>query len=453
MRTILIIVAALISLNVYGQASGKYHFQNANLLSMTDGSSITAHVDVLISNGTIEAIGSPGEFHDRSYTVIEADGMYLMPGISEMHAHIPSPQNGDDSNVRETLFLYLSNGITTIRGMLGAPYHLDLKKQIDDGQILSPRVYTSSPSLNGNTVRTKDEAHAKVTQYKKDGYDFLKIHPGITLPVMEELVKTAREVGIRFAGHVPYEVGLKRAIDYGYWSVDHCDGFVEGIATGEFEESEVGFFGLGLVSKADMAALPELCKSMAANDVYIVPTQSLFTRWISPALPQEMIQEPEMAYMPAATRYAWVSGKSKMINTQDYDPAKYTQFLAIRHAILQCAYENDVQFLLGSDAPQVFNVPGFSIQHEMQSLVDAKIPIYDILLSGTINPAKFFGAEGQFGQVTTGASADLILLRKNPLESIENMQEIAGVMVRGQWLSREEIDARLAEIALKNKAE
>lgn len=453
MRTTFLLIVFFSCFSCIAQTEGKYHFQNVNVLSMVDGNSITEHVDVLVSNGVIEAIGRPGDYKDKSYTIIEADGMYLMPGISEMHAHIPTPKDGDDAYVRETLFLYLSNGITTIRGMLGAPYHLELKKQIDEGQILSPRVYTSSPSLNGNSVKTAEEAHRKVLQYKNDGYDFLKIHPGITLSVMEELVKTADEAGIRFAGHVPFDIGLKRAIEYGFWSVDHADGFVEAIAKGDFEESDIGFFGSGLLGETDVTALPDFCRSMAANDVYLVPTQSLFTRLLSPASAKDMIQEPEMAYMPSATRYSWVSNKSKLINDEEYDIEEYNQFIELRREILQCAYQHDVQFILGSDAPQIFNVPGFSIQHEMQSLVDAEIPIYDVLLSGTTNPAKFFGAEGQYGQVTNGASADLILLEKNPLQSIENMKKIAGVMVRGQWLSREDIDARLAEIATRHAAE
>ena len=125
----------------------------------------------------------------------------------------------------------------------------------------------------------------------------------------------------------------------------------------------------------------------------------MFSRWVSPTSAKEMIQEPEMAYMSSATRYKWVSSKTKMVNDAEYRIEQYSQFLDVRHEILKCAHKNGVQFLLGSDAPQVFNVPGFSIQHEMQSLVDAGIPIYDVLLSGTINPAKFFGQEGQYGQV------------------------------------------------------
>ncbi|MDX1477058.1 MAG: amidohydrolase family protein, partial [Saprospiraceae bacterium] len=186
--------------------------------------------DVYIRDGRIVRVQPSGsQAFPGEWRPLDGTGKFLMPGISEMHAHIPVPRDGDDSNVRETLFLYLSNGITTIRGMLGNPYHLELKEMIARDEVLSPRVYTSSPSLNGNSVQTPEEAQRKVTQYATDGYDFLKIHPGIALPVMERLVSTAQAEGIPFAGHVPHDVGVRRALAFGYASIDHADGYIEGL--------------------------------------------------------------------------------------------------------------------------------------------------------------------------------------------------------------------------------
>ena len=449
--TILVFTILLVGTVLEAQMMVKpYVIRDVSVLSMTDGARFSGPVDVIVSNGTIEDILAAGQFKDRSYTEIEGRGKYLMPGIAEMHAHIPVPKEGDDTYVRETLFLYLSNGITTIRGMLGQPYHLELKEQVAANEVLSPRIYTSSPSLNGNSVQSPEEAREKVSKYADDGYDFLKIHPGIQLHVMEELVKTADEKGIRFAGHVPAAVGLERAIEYGYWSVDHCDGFVEQIATESFNADQIGFFGSGLLDIADPAQLDKVSKKMAGADVALVPTQSLFTRWISPVPVADYMSQPEMSYMPASTRYTWTTSKTNMVTSEAYDEAEYYEFLELRHKILRSAHDQGVMFLLGSDAPQVMNVPGFSIQHEMQSLVDAGIPIYDVLESGTSNPAAFFGESGDYGQVTKGAAADLILLTSNPLDDIGNMRDIDGVMVRGHWLSREEIDARLAEIAARH---
>jgi len=77
---------------------------------------------------------------------------------------------------------------------------------------------------------------------------------------------------------------------------------------------------------------------------------------------------------------------------------------------------------------------------------DAGLSNFKILQSGTINPAVFFNAKGQYGTIEKGAAADLILLSGNPLEDISNAQKIEGVMVKGRWLSKEEIDGRLNEI-------
>jgi imidazolonepropionase-like amidohydrolase len=112
-----------------------------------------------------------------------------------------------------------------------------------------------------------------------------------------------------------------------------------------------------------------------------------------------------------------------------------------------------VDLLLGSDAPQIFNVPGFSIQHEMQAMADAGLSNYTILRSGTANPARFFGQEGEYGVVQEGAAADLILLSANPLEDIRHMQNPQGVMVSGQWMDRAFLDEKLSEIEAKYENE
>ena len=82
-------------------------------------------------------------------------------------------------------------------------------------------------------------------------------------------------------------------------------------------------------------------------------------------------------------------------------------------------------------------------------MVEAGIPIEEVLKAGTINPAHFFKAAGEYGSIEVGAVADLILLEANPLEAIENAQKITGVMVRGKWLPREMIEEQLAAIAGK----
>lgn len=435
--------------------SGDITFTNVNVLPMTENT-VLPDQTVIVRDGKIWKIGPSAELQpDGKGIIIEARGQYLMPGIAEMHAHIPTPREGDDENVRETLFLYLSNGITTIRGMLGQPYHLELKEQVAAGDILSPRVYTSSPSCNGNTVQTPEEARTKVAQYAADGYDFLKIHPGIKLEVFEELVKTARKEGITFSGHVPVDVGIYRAIEFKYASIDHLDGYIDGLVpkTDDFESNEGGLFGYNFTTQAIPGAIPALVRLTREAGIWIVPTQSLLVRWVSPKTGAEMTTEPEMKYVAPGTRFSWRQSKDQIINAENYDVRIAEAFIGLRQQILKEMEKQGVDLLLGSDAPQVFNVPGFSIQHEMQAMADAGLSNYTILRSGTANPARFFGQEGEYGVVQEGAAADLILLSANPLEDIRNMQNPEGVMVRGQWLDRAFLDNKLAEIEAKYKNE
>lgn len=432
------------------QSAEEIAFVNVNVLPMT-GDQVLKNQTVIIKNGKITQIGDTKKVKpSRNALKINGKGKYLMPGLAEMHAHIPVAQNNDDSNVRETLFLYLSNGVTTIRGMLGNPYHLELREQAAKGEVLSPRIFTSSPSLNGNSVPTAEEARTKVTQYQQDGYDFLKIHPGIQLDVFEELAKTAREVGITFSGHVPVDVGVRRAIDFGYASIDHIDGYVEGLvpASANVDPNAGGLFGFDFTNHVDVSLIPELVRKTKENDIWIVPTQSLLERWTSPKSGDELMQEPEMKYMNPGTRFQWRGAKQQILN-ENYTEEKAKKFMDIRKKLLKSMADAGVGLLLGSDAPQVYNVPGFSIQHEMKAMADAGIDNYDILKSGTANPAKFFNMEGEFGTVTEGAAAELILLNANPLDNINNVKKLNGILIQGKWMPKKLIDAELAKIAKK----
>lgn len=428
-------------------------FQNVNVLPMSGNAPVLLQEGqtVVVEGDKIAYVGTAQFKLPAGTTVIDGTGKFLLPGLAEMHAHIPVPQEGDTTLVKETLFLYLSNGITTIRGMLGQPYHLNLKDQVARREILGPRIYTSSPSLNGNTVRTPEEGRQKVEQYARDGYDFLKIHPGIQLPVMEEVVRTARRVDIPFAGHVPIAVGIERALDFRYATIDHIDGYVEGLVppAANVRADSNGTFGYNFTHLADPARIPALVRQTREAGVAIVPTQSLLVRWMSPESGAEMAAQPEMAYIPGSMRYQWRQAKDRMIGDAGYTEAQARRFIDLRQQLLREMDRQGVVLLLGSDAPQIFNVPGFSIQHEMQAMADAGVRLPTILKAGTMNVAAFFGQEGDYGAVRSGAAADLLLLDANPLQDIRHMQKIAGVMAGGKWLSRAEIDRRLAEMANK----
>jgi len=426
---------------------GSTIISNVNIIDVRDGSVIENRY-LLIEDGKITRISDQPFSTNVEVNQIDGSGKYLLPGLAEMHAHIPSPDWGR-KNYEETLFLYLSNSVTTIRGMLGHPVHLEMRAKAKRNELLSPRIFSSSPSLNGNTVTSIEEARTKVIAYKNDGYDFLKLHPGLKLEVFNEIIKTANEVGIPYAGHVSVDVGIRRALESKYATVDHVDGFLEGLVpeSANVNPNDNGFFGYNFTDLADTSMISELVALTVTNKVWVVPTQSLFDRWFSPDSANIFVKAPEMKYMPRSIIESWVKSKNSILSNPDYNMEQHQTFNSIRRKLIYQLQKNGHGLLLGSDAPQIFNVPGFSIHHELKGIVDAGLTTLEAIQSGTINPAIFFNKEGEFGEIVEGASADLILLSANPLDNLDNLRNPDGVMVRGRWLSRSDIEKRLEEIS------
>lgn len=425
-------------------------FENAQVIDVTDGSVTASHV-VVRGEQIFKLLPTDSKYSWENAIIVPLEGKYLLPGLTEMHAHIPALA-WDDPLISETLFLYLSNGITTIRGMLGNPLHLELREKAKNGDILSPRIYTSSPSLNGNSVRTPEEARVQVASYAAEGYDFLKLHPGIRLHVFDEIVKTARESGIPYAGHVSNLVRIHHALQSNYQTIDHVDGFIEGLVPKEANVNPIenGFFGYNFAHLADTAKIAELVAMARENGVWVVPTQALFDRWFSPTPADDLVREPEMKYMSQDVRTNWVNSKKSLTeNGDDFDPAKWRVYNQLRYRLIRELHKNGQGLLLGSDAPQVFNVPGFSIHHELRGMLDAGLTPLEALQIGTLNPATFF--KGNFGSIKEGLAADFLITDENPLDNLENLKHPAGVMARGQWIDREMIQKRLAEIAQKHE--
>ena len=154
-------------------------FRSVNVIPM-DTERILENQDVVVRDGKVLSIGpsESGKVTNGSL-VVEAKGKYLMPGLAEMHAHIPP--NDNVAAQKEVLTLFAVNGVTTIRGMLGHPTHIELREQVKRGEVLGPHIYTSGPSFNGLSVKTPEGGEKLVREQKALGYDFLKLHPGLTL--------------------------------------------------------------------------------------------------------------------------------------------------------------------------------------------------------------------------------------------------------------------------------
>ncbi len=446
MKFIFLLVSFLTATNLCRAQHGDFYFTHVNVIPMNK-EIIIPDQTVVVRDGRIQAIRpTTNKKISSDHTVLDCTGKYLMPGLAEMHAHIP-PVN-DLEPMKTVLKLFLANGVTTIRGMLGHPLHIELREKVKEGSIMGPRIITSGPSFSGKSVASPEQGAAMVIQQKNLGYDFLKLHPGLTKEIFQTIAKTAKEQDIPFAGHVSLDVGVWMAINAGYATIDHMDGFIEGLVRGveHMKPETMGSFGMFIADHADTSIIPKLMSELKQHNIWVVPTEALAQRWFSPLrTAEDLAAEPEMQYIDKKTLDNWIQAKKNIEKDPAYDRAALIAFLELRRRLIYSMYASGVGILLGSDAPQVFDVPGFSIHQELKYYTEAGLTPYDALRTGTYNVGRFMKRD-DIGMIRVGARADLLLLDDNPLISIDNTKKIAGVMSEGRWYSRAFLDQQLDEV-------
>lgn len=421
-------------------------FIGANVLPM-DRNVVLAEHTVLVREGRIVEVGPVDDVQvPADAQRIDAHGRWLMPGLAEMHGHVPG--DDDPAYAEDILFLYVSNGVTTVRNMAGHPYHLGLRDRIAAGDLVGPTLFAASPWLTAEQAGTPEAADRIVREYRAAGFDLIKLG-SIPRDAYVQMAKTAHALDMPFGGHIPETVGLIGALEARQTSIDHFDRYAEFLVRegANIEGRDLRAFGSGLADLLDDGRIPEAVARTLQAGTWNVPTLSLIEHLASSEPVERMIQWPEMRYMPTAMRDRWVAYKREVVSRDSFAPAAAQRLVDVRRKLLKALHDAGAPIALGSDAPQYFNVPGFSIHHEMQMMVDAGLTPYEVLATGTEAPARYFGTPEEFGTIAKGRRADMILLDANPFEDIANVRKRVGVMVQGQWWPEVRIQERLEQIA------
>ncbi len=295
MHKILLLTAALLASPYV--AADTTAFINVNVVPMTTETVLPAQT-VLVEDGIITAIGNVDDVPiPRHALAIDGTDRYLMPGLAEMHAHVPA---ADSSELDRYFTLFVANGITTIRGTLGHRSHLVLRQQILDGEIFGPRLVTAGPSLNGRTVNGASDARGQVRGQAAAGYDFIKVHPGLSAEEFSAVAVTANEIGMPYSGHVPVAAGLDIALQLGMAAIDHLDGYFVALlpANSSGAGGYGGFFDVMLAAELDTDGIEALAAATAAAGTWNVPTQTLIEHRLSELSADALRNRPEMQYMP-----------------------------------------------------------------------------------------------------------------------------------------------------------
>lgn len=423
-------------------------FINVTVIPMTNDGAVLENYTVTVNGGKISGMVPTTDAHIQGGVFefeIDGSGKYLMPGLAEMHGHVPpthppanAPSYFNEEYVENTLFLYVAAGVTTVRGMLGYNHQLELKDRVNSGELIGPNLYLAGPSFNGGSVSSPEQAKEKVIQQKEEGWDLLKIHPGLTLAEYNTMAETANNLGITFGGHVPADVGIVQAIEAGQLTIDHLDGYVAYLSAFEGAEQD--------------EKMAEIITRTVENDVWMVPTQALWETIIGAGNYTAMKSYDELKYIPQAVKNGYNNWVIQNIdNNPNLNVSNALDHAMLRQKLLKEMNKAGVLILMGTDAPQLFSVPGFSIHRELPKMTDAGMTPYEIIETGTKNVGLYFQDKDNFGTIEVGKRADLILVNSNPLENLSNIQNHSGVMVRGQWLSKEIIDEKLAEIEANYK--
>lgn len=410
-------------------------FVNVSVIPM-DSERVLEGQTVVVQGERIVTLGPSSEVEvPDGATTIDGSGKYLMPGLAEMHGHIPPP-NQPAQYIEDVLFLYAANGITTVRGMLGHPGQLELREKANNREVISPTLYLAGPSFNGQSINSPEQAIERVRRQKEEGWDLLKIHPGLTMEEYDAMAKTAHEVGIRFGGHVPADVGLLHALEMGQETFDHIDGYIAYMNGDE-----------GPVTDQQLADVVERTKAAGA---WVVPTMALWEVLFGTLEMEEVEAYDELKYMPPQQRNGWLNNHRQRLNSSQLNMAVSETVIENRMRLLGALHEGGARILMGTDAPQLFSVPGFSLHRELERMVEVGMSPYAIIESGSKIVGEYFADQDTFGIIAEGQRADMILVNANPLEDVSHIQQRTGVMVRGQWLSEEMIQERFKEIEARN---
>ncbi len=310
---------------------------------------------------------------------VDGRGRYLIPGLADMHVHL-------DGGIEE-LPQFVAAGVTTVRNMRGRPEHLVWRRRVVAGALVGPTIFTSGPTIAGPsildwrdrgfvTLRTPDDAERVAREQLRAGYDMLKVHSRLTVPVYQRLLAVARDTRIPVVGHVIRDIGLVRALSAGQVSLEHADLELAG---------------------GDATRLDEASRAIARSG-------------------------------------AWVG---TIVSTRDGRCGPPT---ATQRQVVASLRRTGVKLLAGSDASLGPLHPGTALHCELSTLVRAGLTPYEALVTATRNAGEFaqmhLKERVPFGTVTIGARADLVLLPADPRADIQILARAIGVVRRGVWHAR-----------------
>ena len=414
---------------------------------------------VIVVGGKIATIGPaalvkvpPGAMR------IEAQGRYLLPALSDMHVHVEgeswnallSPEALAASKslpFEDFLFPYVANGVTTVQVLSGTHELLPVRGRIAEGELLAPRLILARmidgpdkawPPPISTWVATAEEARDATRKAKADGYDKMKVYSFLTKETYDAVIATAREQNMDVIGHIPYALSVEYVVDAGQKMIAHTEEVAKH-ADGDYSAERISYF-------ADR---------IAKGGVWMTPTLVTTRRIIEDfSDPSSLFSRPEAAYVGHPMQrdiWSFISNMNQGITPKGRAGIR-DDFEKFQKPFTKVFHDHGGQLMTGTDSLLPRLVPGFALHQELHELVDVGLTPYEALRTSTTIPYEYLGESKDSGTIEVGKRTDLLLVEANPLEDISAAAKIAGVMMRGRWIDRKQIDRRMRAISGKPPA-
>lgn len=423
---------------------------------------------VLIENGLIQTIDNSFNIPAEA-TIIDGTGKYLIPGLIDSHVHLFYSPND--------LLVYIANGVTEIREMMGSEDRLILKKEIENGRI-GPKLWVASPPLGtvdnlekwfiswtrqAKNVNNATDAAQAIRTFSEEGYDGVKIYSHLNKESYLAATKTAKEFGLPVVGHIPWEVTLTEFWESGQSEIAHFEELMNGLKRefGHIGGRETEF--LAFVAQQSDALADNLIK----RDIGVTSTLGIVDGLIGQKFELDrVLQEAELAYVNVGMLegvkfgsggFGWLPHNNlyylpEGLTTEEIAGRKayWTAYAEACQVLATKLSEKGVKIMAGTDANIPAKVPGFSLHEELVNLEKAGMSNAEILKAVTTVPAKFM--QSNAGKVEEGYEANLVLLDKNPLDDIRHTKAINTVFSNGKVYDRALLDQMLAAVKEVNDA-
>ena len=404
---------------------------NVTIVDVTNGR-LQPRKTIVVDGGRILRIDDANA-ETHATATLDGTGMFVIPGLWDMHVH--AYFTNDTARFHSTsevmLPLFIVNGITGVRD-LGSNLEATLaaRDSIAAHQLLGPRMLVSGPMLDGPTTRyaaaikvaNAEEARAAVRMLKQRGVNMIKTQSLVPREAYFAISDEAARVGIPFEGHVPNAITGMEAIAANQRSFEH------------------------LLSVRDTATT--LIAELARKRVWQCPTVIN-----SVGTPADLLSDPGVPFWLKPAVEGWRRTAVTRAAESDSAARAAEERATRRLALIKKMYDLKIPFLAGTDAPAGYDlVPGASLHRELQLFVRAGLTPLQALQTATLNPATYFGKTADWGTVAVGKTADLVVLRANPLVDIANTRAVAAVVADGRYYSPRELDRlrlRIMELAGK----